>query len=92
MNGDTLSVNFKAPKECSKKFLLPLLKGNSLLRGNVLRIFFLLEDFGRLYRKGVARVALIKRLRLRSVCVGILKRSVLKMFVLRTRLENAPAC
>ena len=44
MNGDTFSI--KAPKECSKKFGATL-KGKSLTRGNVLRIFFLfLEDFG----------------------------------------------
>ena len=44
MNGDAFSI--KAPKECSKKFAA-ILKGNSLPRGSVLRIFFLfLEDFG----------------------------------------------
>ena len=44
MNGDAFSI--KAAKECSKKFAAPL-EGNSLTRGNGLRIFFLfLEDFG----------------------------------------------
>ena len=44
MNGDTFSI--EAPKESSKKFVATL-KGKSLTRGNVLRIFFLLlEDLG----------------------------------------------
>ena len=43
MNGDAFSI--KAPKECSKKFVAAL-KGKSLTRGNVLRIFLLFsEDF-----------------------------------------------
>ena len=53
MNGDTFST--KALKQCSKKFAATL-KGKSLSRGNILRIFFLfLEDFGApSHRKGVA--------------------------------------
>ena len=43
MAGDAFSI--KAPKECSKKFAATL-RGKSLTRGNVLRIFPLfLEEF-----------------------------------------------